>query len=284
MTNTALSPESHKHQAICSDPAIIGAVVILAYNNASMTANCLSSVKNQYLTSDQRILTVIIDNASTDSTSKLIRYLQPDSDYLMATHFNQQQSVAHCWNYALDYIFGVLKLPLALVLNNDTEISKYTFRTLHDLMTCKEPVLNYPPVSQRQFLTCNSTPDRRVFQQTQDCLPDPSPHPDFSAFMIRADCYRTVGKFDESFQVAYGEDCDYHARMHAHGIRALNTGLIYLHHASAALKDADESSRERISKQADLNRAYFHKKWGRYVGTEGYNDLFTDEKFGCLLR
>ena len=72
----------------------------------------------------------------------------------------------------------------------------------------------------------------------------------------------------------------FHTVAHRKGILCECIDLPFLHHGSQTVKRADEIERRRIGRQADKNREYFFQKWGKWIGTEGYDELFRPETFG----
>ena len=103
--------------------------------------------------------------------------------------------------------------------------------------------------------------------------------PDFSAFLIRRDCWEKVGPFDERF-VHYCNDMDYHIRAHRAGVTLLNSNIKFYHERSSTLKNADPEDRERISMQADRDRATFRSMYGCFPWEPAYADLFSPTQFG----
>jgi hypothetical protein len=50
------------------------------------------------------------------------------------------------------------------------------------------------------------------------------------------------------------------------------------------IKTCPVEEAEQIKRQAERNREYFYRKWGKRIGTRGYNDLFSEETFGIDQR
>ncbi len=102
------------------------------------------------------------------------------------------------------------------------------------------------------------------------------PHPDFSCFLIRRWVWEKVGPFDERYLIAYCEDADYHVRMHRAKVDAKCIDIPFLHHAAATINSLPVWERERVERQADLNRALFKKEYGCEVGSAEYYALFSE--------
>lgn len=261
-------------------------------NNLQLLQRAIETFRRQDV-GDIHIL--VINNGSTDGTSEWLR-TQHD---LFTIHVpGYGWSVAKSWNRGLTFVFDELGKDCedhALVVNNDVELRPDTYRWLladggvfvtavgvRDPEKIKHFTLRTDQAlapDEARCTLCGATVTRDWELIGHDCPAPPpglkSPHPDFSCFLIRRDCYKLVGAFDENFKVAFCEDWDYHVRMHKAGIRAESLALPYLHHASQTIKNASNEDRDRIQKQADWNREYFFRKWGVRGGTDEYYALFN---------
>jgi FkbM family methyltransferase len=99
------------------------------------------------------------------------------------------------------------------------------------------------------------------------------PHPDFSCFLIRRECWEKVGPFDEEIYCFTG-DGDYHLRMHTAGVQASSLNIPFFHESSGTLKYAADELRDSIAHQAAIDRKYFEWKWGCAMGSDAYNGMF----------
>lgn len=99
------------------------------------------------------------------------------------------------------------------------------------------------------------------------------PHPDFSCFLIRRECWERVGQFDERIN-AYCGDGDYHLRMHRAGVHAYCLPIPFTHIASGTAKAASPELVVELAREADEDRATFKQKWGFTVGSEEYYACF----------
>lgn len=221
-------------------------VLILTRNCIELTKKCVESVRGQ----DVPVYVFAFDNGSTDGTLSWLR-----QDGVGTVAMKQNKGVSFGWNNALTDIFKCA--DHCLVLNNDTIIPPWFYRTL---LSCDLP-----------FVTGVSFEDMdEVMKQTEVSLSD---GPDFSAFLIRRDCWEKVGPFDERF-VHYCNDMDYHIRAHRAGVTLLNSNIKFYHERSSTLKNADPEDRERISMQADRDRATFREIYGVGANDPAYADLF----------
>jgi GT2 family glycosyltransferase len=223
-------------------------------NNLALTRKAFPTFLSQDIGNVQVML---LDNASTDGTTEWLRSADPDT--VTAMYRRVPSSVAQSWNTGLDYIFNTRQADYALVVNNDVELPEHFFRLLLE--------------DGGQFVTGVGVDDPECLKRS----PHPeskSPHPHFSAFLIRRECWATVGPFDEAFKGAYAEDSDLHVRMHMAGITAYSIDVPFYHVGSSTLKHADPDEAQRIRLQADANREYFQKKWGFAVGSPEYYAFF----------
>lgn len=227
-------------------------------NGLALTRAALKTFLQQDI-GDVRVL--FCDNLSQDGT---VQWLTSLRDERIAIVYNSVPlSVAQSWNRMLRWTFNG-SANHALVVNNDVLLRPDTYRHL--------------VADGGQFVTT-------VGDNNPKCVdppwadPDPEakrPHPDFSCFLIRKECYERVGPFDEQFTGAYCEDGDYHIRMHRAGIEAYSLGLPFYHLGAGTLKNADQMATREIQKRADRNRELFRQKYGVQVGSNEYYELFTE--------
>ena len=237
---------------IGADRAERGAILLVARNNLHLTKLAVRSA----LAQDYPCDLIVIDNASSDGTAQWMM-----TKTFVSVTCVKQRSLSACWNLGIGTAFLP---PLAhkhvLVLNNDVEIRPDAYRLL---------IAHGGP-----FVTCVSVRTREELR-----YPDPptseSPHPDFSCFLLRQECWRRVGPFDESYYPAFCEDNKMHVKMHRAGIRAVSIDVPFLHHGSATIKACDPAERAVIERGARANREKFKKEFGCYPGTKEYEELFV---------
>jgi len=201
----------------------------------------------------------VFDDGSTDGTLPWLRSLP----VTVVPYYHI--GVSALWNRGLDHLFYYLQVPHVLVINNDVRLRSDCYRRLVD--------------DGGEFVTCVGTSSGAEWPGGE-----PSgkkrPHPDFSCWLIRRECWLKVGKFDERMKV-YASDGDYHLRMHRAGVEAYCLDLPFWHYASGTLKEAGEEEQERILKQAQADREAFERKWGFAMGSPEYYKQF--EEVGCPL-
>lgn len=227
-------------------------VFMLTKNNLQLTRQAVTTAITQELVS----FLMIYDDGSTDGTIEYLRSLSLPEWY--GARYYQAQGVSKLWNQGLSYLFSSPGIDRVLVINNDVKLRPDTIRVLSE---DGSPFVAAVGVNQPgQFPGGTPTRVRR-------------PHPDFSCFLLRRECWERVGKFDESMKI-YCSDLDYHIRMHRAGIEAVSIDLPFWHHVSATLKLAEPDEHMRICRQADLDRVAFRAKWGVAAGSPEYYDLF----------
>ena len=195
---------------------------------------------------------LIIDNESTDGMGAFF-HTRDDIGYI---YFDPPKSVAASWNYGLQFFFSH-GYEHVLVVNNDIELRPNTYsRLLADGggFVTAVGVREWPPEGPPSF--------------------EQRPHPDFSCYLIRRETYEKVGGFDEKFLIAFGEDWDYHIRMHKADVFAHCIDLPFLHHGSMTIKNAEPAEILKIQTQADKNRKYFKEKWGMAGASPEYYSYF----------
>ena len=225
-------------------------VLTLAHNNLQMTARCLQSVELQDIPG---VYPFVIDNDSSDGTR----------DWLMGrgiphARFSPQLGVSAGWNYGLDWFFRQPEVEQVLVVGNDTYLPSNFYREM----------LGYSA----PFVTGIHDEEAKDTQPgvIGEC-------PDFSAFLIRRDCWVTVGGFDDSMKL-YASDCDYHVRATRLMIPLFKVNVPFGHDRSATLRNAPAGERAELEKQAHADREQFRAKWGCLPGTPEYMALLAPPK------
>lgn len=230
-------------------------IVMPIYDCKDLTRDAIASCLAQDITGGVQVLTVI--DRGLDGVAHYLRSLGRQVQVVEA----HGCGVSKAWNIALGHVFERVGAGAVLVVNSDVRLRPDTYRRLLD--------------DGGQFVTCVGTSSGAKFPGSE---PDPDrirPHPDFSCFLIRRECWRDVGAFDAGMRI-YCSDGDYHLRMHQRGIRAYCLDLPFYHYASGTLKQADPEDRGRILAQAQRDREAFAAKWGFEMGSAGYYAAFGE--------
>lgn len=198
---------------------------------------------------------LVVDAGSRDGTGEYLRSLHPRVEVLP---LSRTAGVSRAWNVALTYLFEGGE-PQVLVVNNDIKLRTDAYRLLVQ--------------DGGQFVTCVGTSTAGAQFPGDTPKMTRRPHPDFSCYLIRKECWQKVGKFDEDM-VIYSSDQDYHLRMHLAGIDAFCLDVPFFHYASGTLKSMEPREQKRIMAQAELDRAAFTHKWGFAGGSPEYYAKF----------
>ena len=229
-------------------------VLILTHDCLELTKKCVESVRKQ----DIPTRIYVWDNGSSDGTlGWLHSQLSVDFGY---SGSKSNDGVSRGWNIGLNYLFLHLDYPNVAVLNNDTIVPQ---NFLSELLSYNVP-----------FVTGASTED--MMQISPLIHHERKPlvgGPDFSAFLIRRDCWEKVGPFDERMQF-YASDNAFHVEAHRKGILLLRANLPFYHERSSTLKKASPAERREIESQADRDREVFKSIYGCFPWEPGYQELF----------
>lgn len=230
-------------------------VLMLTHNCLALTKAAVDSCEHQ----DIYTPIFIIDNGSTDGTRDwLIERENPGNLYSL---LSRNEGVSKGWNSGIDFLFSSEEVSRVLVVNNDVYLPPWFYS---ELTSYDVPFITGVAVDDMQSIL--TRPGRMPL----------TPHPDFSAFLIRRDAWEAIGPFDEQMK-HYASDCDYHIRAHRLGIPLYKANVPYYHAGSSTMKQAKGKDREEIGSQADKDREVFHFKWKCLPGTPEYEALFMPE-------
>jgi GT2 family glycosyltransferase len=230
-------------------------ILVLTHNNLEYTKRCVASALNQ----DIDTWVQAIDNDSSDGSYEWLK-----GSTLGALQFSPQIGVSAGWNVGLNNLFHNEGAEHVLVIGNDTVLPKFFYR---ELLSYNLPFVTGVAVDDvEQSLIL---PDRS----------DPVPNPDFSAFLIRRDCWEKVGPFDERLW-GWCSDNDFHVRAHRLGIPLWKANVRYFHVRSRTIELAPTREKRALEMQADADRLTFYEIWKAHVGSPQYRELFSPEAFG----
>lgn len=225
-------------------------VLILTRNNLELTKRCVESVLVQDIETSIRV----IDNGSTDGT---VGWLDEMLGTVGCLILNENKGVSKAWNWGLDDDLTIGDDSHVLVLNNDTVIPPFFYR---ELLSHQVPFVTGTATDQMENLVMPGNRSRTL-------------GPDFSAFLIRRECWEKVGPFDEDM-VLYCQDCDYDVRARRLGMPLLKANVPFYHVNSQTLKRAAPEDAQAIQARANADREVFRAKYGCLPGTLEYAELF----------
>lgn len=232
-------------------------VLILTHNNLELTKRCVESVKAQ----DIPTRIIVYDNGSSDGTREWFSQHRLEIDTYYGKDHNSGVSAG--WNCMIDACLHYGDDEHILVVGNDTVLAPWTYSAL---LSADVPFVTGVDVGMSPL------PDK------PDVFPL-SPHPDFSCFLIRRECWEKVGPFDERM-VNYCGDCDFHIRAHRLGIPLCKASIPYNHERSSTINKANAQEKAHLHWQANKDREVFKSIYGCLPGTAAYNDLFKEVEVG----
>lgn len=233
--------------------------LLLTKNCLTMTRNCVESIRRQ----DVPVSIYIHDNCSTDET-KVWLSQQPDISDLSS---GVDLGVSEGWNLGLNFLFSQ-GANYVFCPNNDTILPPWFYSTL---LSYRGPFITGVSVGSMEEIA--TIPPRKEL----------APCPDFSAFLIRKECWDKVGEFDGKM-VLYASDLDYHIRAHRTGVRLMNAGVPFFHERSSTLNNASPQEKQRIRLQADMDREVLRQKWSCNAWDNSYTAMFDEKLFGIDIK
>lgn len=238
-----------------------GLIILLARNTLAYTRECLKTLLAQSVPVD----ILVVDNASTDGTGKLLVSVAAKHRNVYRWTTNHVESVAGAWNHALNWGWERGHQE-ALVVNSDTELLPGTYEVLKGHMDANRHGMVTAVGVDRQ----PAYPGDGIVERL---------HPDYSCYMLVRWAHKRV-PFDQRYEGAYFEDCDHHIRMVRAGIWAGSINLEFRHHSSGTLKLASLDEQKRIAACYDQNKRRFQGAYGCLPGTKGYEALFLAAQQG----
>jgi len=235
------------------------AIVLPLLNCVEYTKQFLPTIKSKY-----NFNLFIINNGSTDGTSKFLKTLKKKKNYFI-TQFKENKGVSFAWNLGMRQAITMFDAKYFLIPNNDVLLHPTTIDRLIEAINLPRAVLT----SATDYAGRVSTPSDILKTKPPKKL-ELVEAPDFSCFMLKKETLDKVGFFDEKFFPAYFEDNDFHHRINLAGYRAIKTSRsIYFHFGSRTLKSTP-NVKEKLNIGYSNNEAYYIKKWGGKPGEEKY--------------
>lgn len=235
-------------------------VVMPVRTNVHMTRRAIESCLRQSI--DGGVVLNVIDNGSDDGCGPYLRSLQCG---IILQTYATPQNLHRIWNQSIRLAFGRLGAEHVLVVNNDIVLRPDTYRLLLEDGGLFVTGIGVDTIEG----TYHANPSAR------------SPHPSFSCFLIRRECWDRVGPFEETYHIYYGDN-SYHVRMHRAGIDARQIDVPFYHVGSGTLKSVNPETREKLFRLSDEDKGTFERQYGCLPTTEAYDRLFHPDSFGSI--
>jgi GT2 family glycosyltransferase len=232
-------------------------VLVLTHNGLEMNKMCVTSALNQ----DVPTWVYLVDNDSQDQTYEWAKTVEN----VVPVQFSPQIGVSGGWNHGLKMLFECEGAEHVLCVNSDVILPRWFYSSL---LSYDGPFISGVSVDNMDTI---ANPDPRK---------ELAPCPDFSAWLMRRECWDKVGTFDE-IMVLYAGDLDYHIRAHRAGVPLMNAGVPFYHLRSSTLNNAAPKEKRAIQMQADADRLEFYRKYGFHTWSPEYAAQFSPETFGC---
>lgn len=245
-------------------------IVLLAFNSTSEQLDqTKDAIVSAMLQDVGNVKLWAIDNGSTDggATWEFLTDLASRHPMSVRVSRNEQnQSPIHVGNQSMRELFDsgaqhILGIP------NDVVLPPNLYREF----------LRWP----RGIVTGSMTSERDFphFESAQAV----SEHTPMAVVLIRKWAHDALiakdGYFWDEGYFNYASDCDFALRLAACGIRGIQLDIQYWHSCSASWRLADPFTSALITRQADIDRSYFERKWGFRVESERYGALAGDLNF-----
>jgi len=221
-------------------------IIIPVYNQINYTSQCINDL---YKTVDDKVEIIIIDNGSTDGTSK---YLSELNNLKILVNL-QNKGCAYSWNQGIRESKG----EWIIILNNDVRLPEQWLENLISYARIKdldvvspgmrEGVLDY---NFRDYSHKYTKLMHRAFRKWT---------PSGVCFALHRKVINKIGYFDENYKIGQYEDADFFRRCKIAKLKMGITGASFIHHfGSSTQKYLKE---EGATGYALENRNYHRKKW-----------------------
>ena len=242
-------------------------IVIPVYNHWRMTASCLASIFKSDIPKDSYEI-IVVDNASTDMTPKLLSYLQDVGEPLKIVRNKENKDYLLAANQG----WKLVETPYVLHLNNDVTLDPH----------CISLMLNPFVDSQigivgavQYFLNGTREPPLRWFyrgdqnvgnlyrteltKEQEEMSYVECDVVGFACAMVKREVWKSIGYFDEQFAPSMYEQEDYCLRAKKAGFKTVLVPNAYFVHRVAVTTADNPAYYQKVIRR---NRELFRKKWG----------------------
>lgn len=253
-------------EAIQAIPLPKISVVVLTYNNLSLTKLCLNSLVRW---SDYpNIEIIVVDNASTDGTPDYLKQFQQCAAHVKLILNDENYGFAKGNNIGLLAATG----DYLVLLNNDTIV------TPGWLLTMLRHVQADSTIGLIGSVTNNIGNEAKIdisYNRQEDMLPVAFAYTlahmgqhmtlrtaAFFCVMFARKVFEQVGLLDENFGRGFFEDDDYCRRIEHLGLRIVCAEDVFVHHhLSASFNKIHDAEKLALFEK---NKAYYESKWGKW--------------------
>lgn len=242
-------------------------VSLICYNTAPahlpMTVDAIVSAVKQDI---GNVGMYVTDNGSTDLTWDALQAMEGEGFHV--SRYAHNISPVKIANRMLHHFFRDCGYQYVLGIPNDVILPPYLYSEM----------LKVP----RGFVCASETRDKNALAKPEE-VRAVSENTPMSVILVRRWAYEAIVAkdgcfFDEGF-TNYASDCCLALRMAACGIRGVQLNLPFWHYGSASWRLAAPEVAAAITDQADVDRAYFERKYGFRVDDPKYGARARDINF-----
>jgi GT2 family glycosyltransferase len=263
----------HRARALISvtenlDNLPIVSVIVITYNNITLTRQCLHSLSS--VSHYAAIEIIVVDNASSDGSIEFLSSWSaehPERRKLILNKENRGFAAAN--NQGLAIASG----EYLILLNNDTYVTPGWIQTLINHLRLDNTIGLIGPVTNNigneakidisysdmnDMMRLSNEYTRRHIGQLFSLRTLA-----FFCVAMTRESYEKIGSLDEAFGLGFFEDDDYCRRVEQLGLRLVCAQDVFIHHElSASFNKVDQNQRKIIF---DRNKAYYESKWGKWL-------------------
>jgi GT2 family glycosyltransferase/glycosyltransferase involved in cell wall biosynthesis len=240
-------------------------LVLVTYNNLSLTKLCLESIVRN--TDQLNYEIIIVDNNSTDGTPAYLRHLAGQLPQLTVIYNKHNEGFAKANNQGLAQATG----DYLVLLNNDTIVPpnwlQHLLRHLADPgIGLVGPVTNFVGNEAYLDVSYQTWYEMETFaaSRAKTYAGQVADIDVLAMFCVafRRDVFQAIGNLDEQFGIGMFEDDDYALRVKEHGYRVVCALDTFVHHfGQAAFKKLIQDG--RYNHLFAENQRRFESKWQR---------------------
>lgn len=207
-----------------------GVTIVMCRGRLDLVQGTLGSIENQTV---QPMWTLLIDTGVDKNTTQWLRKVKLSSASLSVDDCVGVESVATCWNRALEWAFLGKERAEALVVDSHVELLPETYEVLAEkLRKHGLGIVSAIRVERRKELVSR---DGTQYELSTTRL-------DFNCFMISRDAWDKAGPFDEGRRGQEGDDMD--CRMKSRGMITATVDVPFLRVTGKLFQTKGEKGRK----------------------------------------